>query len=66
MIYYSLIYMDNGEIHLRPHDTKEAAEETCHEIKKHEKWGSHVSHTKVISKDPSSETYRKREGFWIS
>lgn len=66
MIYYTIIYMADGQIHLMPHTTREKAEETEKEIKAHPKWGGQVKATKIITKDPASETFVKRKGLWIS
>lgn len=65
MIYYACIYMKNGEIHLKPFQSKEEAEARIDYIRKSEKWGSQVDLTKVIKKDPDKEWWKSVKGYWL-
>lgn len=65
MIYYAVVYMKNGEIHLKPFDTKEEAQERIENIKNHEKWSKEFDFGKVVKKDPDSPWFRSVNGYWI-
>lgn len=65
MIYYAVVYMKNGEIHLKPFNTKEEAQERIDAIKNHEKWKSEFLLGKIVKKDPESPWYQSVHGYWI-
>jgi len=65
MIYYAVIYMNNGEIHLKPFDSKEEAQARIDYIRKSEKWGNQVVLTKIVKKDSNSPWFQSVKGFWI-
>lgn len=64
MIYYAVVYMKDGQIHLMPHATKEAAEECLKDLMG-TKWGPKVDFTRVVKKDPDKDWYRSVNGHWI-
>lgn len=64
MIYYAVLYMTDGQIHLMPHETKEEAEKTIEEAKK-EKFGSKIVFSRVVKKDPNKDWYKSVNGYWI-
>jgi len=65
MIYYAVVYMKDGQIHLKPFDTKEGAANECTRIKNSVRWGEMVDTTKVVKKDPNSPWYQSVKGYWI-
>ena len=65
MIYYAVLYMKDGQIHLMPHETKEAAEATCAEICVSPKWRDKIDTTKVVKKDPEMKWFKAVKGYWI-
>ena len=64
MIYYAVAYMKDGQIHLKPFNSKEAAEHNLELLKKSE-WGDKVDLTKVVKKDPESPWFKSVRGYWI-
>lgn len=64
MIYYAVIYMKDGQIHLMPHKSREEAEKTCNEIRQ-TKWADKIDVTKVVKKDPEKEWFKAVKGYWI-
>jgi len=64
MIYYAVVYMKNGDIHLRPFETKEAAEACCEKFKDSD-YADDIDVLKVIKKDPSKEWFKSVNGYWI-
>ncbi len=65
MIYYAVIYLKNGEIHLKPFDTKEDAEECIKNTATREKYKDQIDVTKVVKKDTSKDWFRSVNGYWI-
>lgn len=65
MLYYAVIYMKNGEIHLKPFKSKEEAINRINHIKNSEKWGSLFDTGKVVKKDPNSPWFQSVHGYWI-
>ena len=65
MIYYAVAYMTDGQIHLKPFNSKENAEEALAKLKAHVTWGPKVKFTKVVKKDPNSPWFRSVNGYWI-
>ena len=57
--------MKNGEIHLKPFDSKEEAQTRIDYIKTSEKWGRDFELGKVVKKDPDSPWFRSVKGYWI-
>ena len=64
MIYYAVIYMKTGEIHLKPFDTKEKARE-CLEKLKDTKWEESIDIKKIVKKDNDSTWFQSVHGYWI-
>lgn len=64
MIYYAVIYMKNGEIHLKPYGSREEAELHCKEIY-NTKWADKVDITRVVKKDPEKSWFKQVKGYWI-
>ena len=50
MRYYSVVYMKNGEIHMRPHASKEDAQATIDGLKA-TKWWPKVDYCKIHKGD---------------
>ena len=65
MIYYSVIYLKNGEIHCKPYSSYREAEETNQKTKSDEKYGPQVQLTKVVKKDPDCAWFKSVNGYWI-
>lgn len=63
MIYYSVVYLKDGTIHLQPNPTKEEAEDTNEKIKA--KYGDRVDLVKIVKKDPASPWFKSVKGYWI-
>lgn len=64
MIYYAVAYMNDGQIHLKPFDSKQGAED-CIEKLKASPWGPYLKQTKIVKKDPDSPWFRSVNGYWI-
>ena len=64
MIYYSVIYMKDGRIHLNPSSSKEEAESVIAKVKE-SIWKDQIEYTKVIKRDPESPWFKSLEGHWI-
>ena len=61
MIYYAVLYMVDGQIHLMPHGTKEEAEKTIEQAKQ-ERFGPKIKHAKVFKKDTTGKWFKE---YWI-
>lgn len=64
MIYYAVAYMTDGQIHLKPFNSKQEAERNL-ELLKASKWGPYLKQTKIVKKDPESPWFRSVNGYWI-
>lgn len=62
MVYYAIVYMTNGEIHMKPYPTAEEAKSHCKEILA-TKWGPKVLRTKVCKKDTTKKLHAKTR--WV-
>lgn len=65
MIYYAVIYLKNGEIHLKPWLTKEDAEKCISETCAKPKFKDQIELTRVVKKDPEKEWFKSVHGYWI-
>ena len=65
MIYYAVIYLKNGEIHLKPFDTKEDADECIATVADKPRYKDQIDVTKVVKKDPSKEWFKSVNGYWL-
>ena len=66
MIYYATIYLKNGEIHLKPFSTREAAEACISKVEKDNTYGSQIDKAKVVRKNEDSPSFHLCKGYWIS
>lgn len=64
MIYYVCIYMKDGQIHLKPFDSKEDAEE-CIEKAKNSKWSEQIDLIKIVKRDSNSSWFKSLKGYWL-
>lgn len=64
MIYYVCIYMKDGNIHLKPHSSKEAAEITIEKLKI-SKWSEQIDLMKIVKRDSESSWFKGLKGYWI-
>ena len=62
--YYAVAYMDDGQIHLKPFDTKEQAQDNLNKLCA-SKWGPKVTFTRIVKKDFDSAWLRSVNGYWI-
>lgn len=62
MTYYAIIYLTNGEIHLKPYPTKGQAERCISNTVGHKVPADRVKLAKVISKDPQKPSWSE---FWV-
>ena len=64
MIYYIVIYMKDGNIHLKPHDCKDDAEHTIEQLKD-SKWFDQIDLIKIVKRDSESSWFKGLKGYWI-
>ena len=64
MIYYAVIYMKDGQIHLMPHKSKEEAQETIDRVK-NQKFKDKIDVCRIVKKDSNKDWYRSVNGYWI-
>lgn len=64
MIYYVCIYMKDGQIHLKPFNSKKDAEE-CIEKAKASKWAESIDLVKIVKRDSESSWFKGLKGYWI-
>ena len=64
MIYYAVAYMTDGQIHLKPFESREEADDCINKLKA-SKWGPMVKLTKIVKKDPDSAWLKSVNGYWI-
>ena len=64
MIYYAVAYMKNGDIHLRPYNTKEEAQECLSKFKDSE-FSDDYDILKIVKKDNDSAWFKSVNGYWI-
>lgn len=64
MIYYAVIYMKDGNIHLFKCDSREEGENMIQKVRE-SKWKDEIDVTKVIKKDPDKEWFKSVNGYWI-
>ena len=65
MIYYAVFYLSNGEIHLKPYNSREGAEGCVTKMKQDAKYGPQITFTRVVKKDPRSAWLTSVNGYWI-
>lgn len=64
MVYYAVIYMNDGNIHLFKSDTKEGAED-CIKGLQDSKWKDQIETTKIVKKDTTTALWQNTNGHWI-
>lgn len=65
MIYYAVVYTKNGEIYLKPFNSKEEAVSFVYGLKMREKWAAIFDKAKIVKKDTSTDLWKKMNGYWI-
>lgn len=64
MIYYAVVYMKDGCIHLKPFDSREEAQAELEKLRS-SKWANSIDLTKVVKKDANSAWLQSVKGYWI-
>ena len=64
MIYYAVIYMKDGNIHLFRSESKEGAEEAIEKVMEG-KWNGEIESTKIITKSTETALWKNTQGHWI-
>ena len=64
MIYYAVVYMKDGQIHLKPCQSRVEAEAYLSKLR-NSKWKDSIDITKVVKKDANSAWLKSVKGYWI-